>query len=63
MLVAIDFGISNTDIAVLDKDETVFYSSPSKPSKINSDYIKDILKKYYLETSGHNKCFWRDSNY
>ena len=46
MLVAIDFGISNTDIAVLDKDETVFYSSPSKPSKINSDYIKDILKKY-----------------
>jgi len=51
MLVAIDFGISNTDIAVLDKDETVFYSFPSKPSKMNSDQIKGILKKYDIETS------------
>ena len=51
MLVAIDFGISNTDIGVSDKHETVFYSAPSKPSKMNSDYIKDILKKYDIEIS------------
>ena len=52
MLVAIDFGISNTDIGVSGKHGTKFYSAPSKPSKMNSDYIKDILKKYDIETSG-----------
>ena len=51
MLVAIDFGISNTDIAVSDKYETVFYSTPSQPSKMSPNYIKEMLKKFDIRIS------------
>ena len=50
MLVAIDFGISNTDIAVSDKYETVFYSTPSQPSKMSPNYIKALIFKYSNNT-------------
>ena len=48
MLVAIDFGISNTDLAVLDKDNVSFYSAPSQSAEINDELIKDIYSKSML---------------
>ena len=51
MLVAIDFGISNTDLAVFDKDKTSFYSAPSNFAEMNDDAIKDILTKHNLAAS------------
>jgi type II pantothenate kinase len=51
MLVAIDFGISNTDLAILDKDKISFYSAPSQSTEINNDAIKDIFKKHDIDIS------------
>ena len=51
MNVAIDFGISNTDVAVLDNSEVSFYSAPSQSTKIDSDSIKDVLKRHDIEIS------------
>ena len=45
MLVAIDFGISNTDLAVLDKDNVSFYSAPSQSAEINDELIKEFIQK------------------
>jgi len=39
MLVAIDFGISNTDLVVFDKGKTSFYSAPSHFAKMNDEVI------------------------
>jgi len=44
MYVAIDFGISNTDLAISDKDNIVFHTTPSQSSEINADTLKNILK-------------------
>ena len=51
MLAAIDFGISNTDLAVLDKDNVSFYSAPSQSAELNDDTIKDIFKKHAIDIS------------
>jgi len=51
MLVAIDFGISNTDLVVFDKGKTSFYSAPSHFAKMNDETIKDILTKHNLDAS------------
>jgi len=46
MLVAIDFGISNTDVGVLKNNETYFYSAPSQSSKLDPQSIKNILNEH-----------------
>ena len=51
MLVAIDFGISNTDLAVLDEDKTSFYSVPSHFLEKSGNAIKDILTMHNIDTS------------
>lgn len=51
MLVAIDFGISNTDLVVFDKGKTSFYGAPSHFAKMNDGTIKDILMKHNLDAS------------
>jgi type II pantothenate kinase len=51
MHVAIDFGISNTDIAVLNNNDIVFYSEPSKSEPLNSNYIKKILSEHNIQIS------------
>ena len=51
MYVAIDFGISNTDIAISDKNSITFHSFPSQSTKINAGILKKILDKYILDTN------------
>ena len=43
MLVAFDFGISNTDIAFFQDNKTTFHSIPSEHTSINPELIKEIL--------------------
>jgi type II pantothenate kinase len=43
MRVAIDFGISNTDIAILDNGELTFHSTPSTKNSINCSLIKNFF--------------------
>ena len=54
MHVAIDFGISNTDIAVLNNNDIVFYSTPSQSELLNSNYIKKILSEHNIKISNVN---------
>tara|TARA_B100000965_G_scaffold289097_1_gene246948 strand:- start:510 stop:1331 length:822 start_codon:yes stop_codon:yes gene_type:complete len=49
MLIGIDFGISNTDLAISDRSNIVFHTSPSQSSKINGGILKNILKKYEID--------------
>ena len=51
MFVAIDFGISNTDIAVSDKNQTSFYTLSSQSYSVSLNDIKKILKKINVERS------------
>jgi len=51
MKIAIDFGISNTDLAVFDKGKISFYSSPSTHKKIDSDTVLKIFKKHGISFS------------
>jgi type II pantothenate kinase len=51
MKVAIDFGISNTDLAVSSNDEIFFHSAPSLPAKIDSNSIRHILEKHDIDIS------------
>jgi len=51
VIAAIDFGISNTDIAISDKDKISFYSSSSNFAEINGDTVKDIFKKHDIDIS------------
>ena len=46
MNVAIDFGISNTDLAIFDRGNITFKSTPSQSAKINSETIKNLFKKF-----------------
>ena len=55
MHVAIDFGISNTDIAISDKNSITFHSFPSQSTKINAGILKKILDKYEIDMSGVKK--------
>mgnify|MGYP000117538873 CR=1 FL=1 len=48
MLVAFDFGISNTDIAVLKDNEKIFHTSPTKQENLSSTLLKEILELYDL---------------
>ena len=49
MLVAIDFGITNTDVAINEAEKNKFYTFPTK--KINEDFIGNILDTIELNTS------------
>ena len=51
MYVAIDFGISNTDLAVSDNDQTSFHTLSSQSYAISLDDIKKILKKINVKHS------------
>ena len=51
MYVAIDFGISNIDIAISDKDKISFFSAPSDSANISLDMIKDLFIKNNISIS------------
>ena len=55
MNVAIDFGISNTDLAIFDRGNITFKSTPSQSAKINSETIKNLFKKYEIDISSVKK--------
>ena len=55
MYVAIDFGISNTDLAIADKGNIAFHTTPSQSSKINTDTLKNMLKKHEIDISSVKK--------
>ena len=46
MYIAIDFGISNTDIAVSKNEETSFFSTPTLSTTISPNTIRDLFKKH-----------------
>ena len=46
MFVAIDFGISNTDLAVFNNGSVSFNSMPSQSARIDNKSIKNILKEH-----------------
>ena len=48
MLVAFDFGISNTDIAVFQDKKTSFYTIPSRHKSINPELIRELLSHHSL---------------
>ena len=43
MLVAFDFGISNTDIAVYQDNKSSFHTIPSEHKSISPELIKEVL--------------------
>lgn len=51
MLVAFDFGISNTDIGVFRDNQTTFHTIASKQENISPELIKDILELFSLQIS------------
>ena len=55
MYVAIDFGISNTDLAISDQGKIVFHTTPSQSSEINADTLKNILEKHEIDISNVKK--------
>ena len=55
MYVAIDFGISNTDLAISDQGKIVFHTTPSQSSGINAGTLKNILKKHEIDISNIKK--------
>ena len=55
MYVAVDFGISNTDLAISDQGKIVFHTTPSQSSKINADTLKNILEKHEIDISNIKK--------
>ena len=55
MYVAIDFGISNTDLAISDEGKIVFHTTPSQSSGINAGTLKNILKKHEIDISNIKK--------
>ena len=54
MYVAIDFGISNTDLAISDQGKMYFIPS-SQSSEINADTLKNILRKHEIDISNVKK--------
>ena len=51
MLVAFDFGISNTDIAIFQDNKTSFHSITSEHTSLNPELIKEILDIHSLPLS------------
>ena len=51
MLVAFDFGISNTDIAIFQDNKTSFHSIPSEHASISPKLIKTVLNIHSLSLS------------
>jgi type II pantothenate kinase len=51
MFVAIDFGISNTDLAVFNNGSVSFNSMPSQSVRIDNKSIKNILKEHDINFS------------
>ena len=51
MLVAFDFGISNTDIAVFQDNKSSFYTVPSEHKSISPELIKEVLSIHSLSPS------------
>jgi len=54
MKAAIDFGISNTDIAILNNDDLSFYSLPSKKNTLNFLSIKEIFSQLNIPLESIN---------
>ena len=44
MHVAFDFGISNTDLAIFERESTHFHSFPTDTKDLTKHQIEDILK-------------------
>ena len=51
MLVAFDFGISNTDIGVFQDNQTTFHTIPSKQESLSPELIKEMLALFSLPIS------------
>ena len=51
MLVAFDFGISNTDIGVLQNNEMRFFSTPSSSQDLGAELIRNLLALHEIEIS------------
>ena len=54
MKAAIDFGISNTDMAILNNDDLSFYSLPSKKNTLNCLSIKNIFSQLNIPLESIN---------
>ena len=54
MKAAIDFGISNTDMAILNNDDLSFYSLPSKKNTLNCLSIKKIFSQLNIPLESIN---------
>ena len=48
ILVAFDFGISNTDIGIFQDNKTSFHSIPSEYTSISTELIKEVLDIHSL---------------
>ena len=51
MLIAFDFGISNTDIAVYQDNKSSFHTIPSEHKSISPELIKEVLDIHSLSLS------------
>ena len=51
MIVAFDFGISNTDVAIRNEDKINFFSTSSTKKKLNTKLIQDILISLEIDIS------------
>ena len=51
MKVAIDFGISNTDLAILNKEKLIFHTLPSLNKELSDLLIKEILSLHNINIS------------
>ena len=51
MLVAFDFGISNTDIGVFQDNQTTFHTIPSQQESLSPELIKEMLVSFSLPFS------------
>ena len=49
MLIAFDFGISNTDIATFQDGSLIFYSSPSKIGRLSIGYILELIEEHKIQ--------------
>ena len=51
MKVAIDFGISNTDLAILKKEKVILHTLPSLKKELSDPLIKEILSLHNINIS------------
>ena len=51
MLAAFDFGISNTDVAIISVNSVKYFTVPSSKEKITTNLIKNILFDLEIQIS------------